>query len=100
MRVKGCSMRCASPAGIPGPRSITSSSGDAPGGLESYVLCLMSEALAPHELETLQAGLRMAAGDAAVVQRDAQALQQRMVDVAALAAVRYRLAGGVLTLGS
>ena len=54
--------------------------------LESYVLCLMSEALDDVTLGALGASIRMVAGDAASVHRDAAALDERMTGVAALAA--------------
>ena len=54
--------------------------------LESYVLCLLSEALDEVTLGALGASIRMVAGDAAAVHRDAAALQARMTGVAALAA--------------
>ncbi|HVL74550.1 MAG TPA: NAD-glutamate dehydrogenase domain-containing protein [Noviherbaspirillum sp.] len=55
---------------------------------ESYVLCLMSEALGEQELEALKAAIRMAAGDAAVVCRDGPAMQAKMAQVGATAASR------------
>jgi hypothetical protein len=54
--------------------------------LESYVLCLLSEALDEVTLGALGASIRMVAGDAAAVHRDAAALEERMTGVAALAA--------------
>jgi glutamate dehydrogenase len=54
--------------------------------LESYVLCLLAEDLAADELAALVARLRMVARDAAVVQRDAGAMAQRLSAVAAAAA--------------
>lgn len=56
--------------------------GQADGDAESWVLCLMAESLAPEELEALQSAVRMAALDAATVQRDALALRDRMAQVA------------------
>ncbi|HVK93154.1 MAG TPA: NAD-glutamate dehydrogenase domain-containing protein [Noviherbaspirillum sp.] len=57
---------------------------------ESYVLCLMSDRLAAPDLAALREAIRMAAGDAAIVHRDAGVLRQKMADVAADA----REAGG------
>ena len=54
--------------------------------LESYVLCLLSEALAADELDALTARLQMVARDAAVVRRDAAAMAERLSTVAAQAA--------------
>ncbi|GAA4030641.1 NAD-glutamate dehydrogenase domain-containing protein [Actimicrobium antarcticum] len=54
--------------------------------LESYVLCLLSDALDTATLAALIARIRMAAGDAASVQRDAAMLETRMTGVSALAA--------------
>jgi len=54
--------------------------------LESYVLCLLSEALAADELDALTARLKMVARDAAVVRRDAAAMAERLSTVAAQAA--------------
>lgn len=53
--------------------------------LESYVLCLLAKELAEHDLAALQANIRLVAGDAAAVQRDAAALLQKMTAVAAAA---------------
>ncbi len=50
--------------------------------LESYVLCLLSEELAEQDLNTLNAAIRMVAGDAAAVRRAAAALADRMSQVA------------------
>jgi glutamate dehydrogenase len=56
---------------------------DAP--LESYVLCLLAEELPQDALADLVAHLTMVANDAAVVQRDAVAMLDRMTAVAASA---------------
>lgn len=53
------------------------------GALESYVLCLMAEELNPKDLDALVSAIRMAAGDAAVVYRDADALHEKMAAVVA-----------------
>jgi len=54
--------------------------------LESIVLCLLNDELQFEELDKLTARLRMVANDAAVVQRDALAMADRMTAVAAGAA--------------
>ena len=53
---------------------------------ESYVLCLMSDQLQDADLTGLLACIRIAAGDAATVHRDAQALHARMDEVGETAA--------------
>jgi glutamate dehydrogenase len=55
---------------------------------ESYVLCLMSEQLGEQDLTDLLASMRLAAGDAATVRRDAAALREKMSQVAVAAAAR------------
>lgn len=55
---------------------------------ESYVLCLMAEQIDERDLSRLITSMRMAAGDAATVRRDAAALQEKMSEVAAAAAAR------------
>jgi len=55
---------------------------------ESYVLCLMAEELTAQDLDALLGNIRMAAGDAAIVRSDAAALQAKMADVGAAAAMR------------
>jgi glutamate dehydrogenase len=60
---------------------------DEPGApLESYVLCLLAEDLPAADLYALVRELRMVADDAAVVQRDAGAMRDRMTEAAAAAA--------------
>ncbi len=54
--------------------------------LESWVLCLLSEQLPQQDLDALQASIRMVAGDAAAVRRDAAALLAKMSAVATAAA--------------
>jgi glutamate dehydrogenase len=53
---------------------------------ESYVLCLLSDALDSVTLAALTTRINMVSGDAAAVQRDAAMLETRMTGVAALAA--------------
>ena len=60
--------------------------GEAGSPLESIVLCLLNDELQFEELDKLTARLRMVANDAAVVQRDAVAMGDRMTAVAAAAA--------------
>jgi glutamate dehydrogenase len=60
--------------------------GEAGAPLESYVLCLLAEDLPAEELDALVARLQMVARDAAIVQRDAVAMRDRMTAVAAAAA--------------
>jgi glutamate dehydrogenase len=60
--------------------------GQAGAPLESYVLCLLAEDLPAEELDALVARLQMVARDAAIVQRDAVAMRDRMTAVAAAAA--------------
>ncbi|HZW20638.1 NAD-glutamate dehydrogenase domain-containing protein [Noviherbaspirillum sp.] len=62
--------------------------GNGAGAPESYVLCLMAEELAAQDLQALQSNIRMAAGDAAVVRQDAEALKAKMSEVGAAAAAR------------
>ncbi|EGF31088.1 NAD-specific glutamate dehydrogenase [Oxalobacteraceae bacterium IMCC9480] len=57
-----------------------------PEPFESYVLCLLSDALDSATLTALTARIEMVTGDAASVQRDAEILETRMTGVAALAA--------------
>jgi glutamate dehydrogenase len=52
---------------------------------ESYVLILLTEPLPDAERTALKTSIRMAAADAAVVHRDAEALKQKMAEVAAAA---------------
>lgn len=54
--------------------------------LESYVLCLLSDELPEQNLNALQSSIRMVAGDAAAVRRDAAAMLAKMNTVAAAAA--------------
>ena len=54
--------------------------------LESLVLCLLSEDLAAADLETLLVRIRMVAGDAATVRRDAAAMTEKLTSVARAAA--------------
>jgi glutamate dehydrogenase len=58
---------------------------DANDAHESYVLCLMSDELRDADLAGLLACIRIAAGDAATVQRDAAALHAKMAEVGAAA---------------
>jgi glutamate dehydrogenase len=61
---------------------------DQPGDpLESYVLCLLADELAPDELEALAGALDMVAQDAAVVRRDTAAMAERMNHIASAAAL-------------
>ena len=62
--------------------------GDGGRSRESIVLCMMSEALAGDELKALTDAICMAAGDAAIVHRDAAALQAKMTEVGKAAAER------------
>ncbi|MEO7497772.1 MAG: NAD-glutamate dehydrogenase domain-containing protein [Massilia sp.] len=57
--------------------------GEAGAPLESYVLCLLEEELPGAELVALLERLHMVANDAAVVRRDAAAMAERFVAVAA-----------------
>ena len=57
-------------------------------GRESYVLILLSEQLTDDDRQALVSGIRMAAADAAVVHRDASAMQQKMGEVGSAAAAR------------
>jgi len=57
-------------------------------GRESYVLILLSEQLAEDDKDALVFNIGMAAADAAVLNRDAAALQQKMTEVGAAAAER------------
>lgn len=54
--------------------------------LESYVLVLLDEELAPEALAALVAALEMVARDAAIVRRDAAAMGERLAAVAVAAA--------------
>jgi len=54
--------------------------------LESYVLCLLAEELAPAVLADLVEAIRGVAGDAAAVHRDAPAMREKMKTVAAASA--------------
>ena len=54
--------------------------------LESYVLCLLAEALPADELNTLIENIKTVAGDAAAVRRDAAALKAKLSEVAKTAA--------------
>ncbi|MEC5217048.1 glutamate dehydrogenase [Actimicrobium sp. GrIS 1.19] len=54
--------------------------------LESWVLCLLSEALDAATLAALDKAIHLVAADAATVHRDAAVLAERMTGVAALAA--------------
>ncbi|TFV88975.1 glutamate dehydrogenase, partial [Oxalobacteraceae bacterium OM1] len=55
---------------------------------ESYVLCLMSESLSDEDLHALVNAMRMAANDAAMVHKDANALRNKMAVVGNAAAAR------------
>jgi len=59
---------------------------DANGGHESYVLCLMSDQVRDADLAGLLANIKIAAGDAATVRRDAAALRARLTEVGQQAA--------------
>jgi glutamate dehydrogenase len=56
--------------------------GDSSAPAESYVLCLLSDELPEEELAALLAQLQMVARDAAIVRRDAAAMQERLSAVA------------------
>jgi glutamate dehydrogenase len=60
--------------------------GEAGSPLESIVLCLLNDELQYEELDKLTARLRMVANDAAIVQRDAVAMGDRLTAVAAAVA--------------
>ncbi|WP_420476309.1 NAD-glutamate dehydrogenase domain-containing protein [Noviherbaspirillum sp. ST9] len=62
--------------------------GNGGGAPESYVLCLMAEEIGGQDLDTLLAGIRMAAGDASIVRQDAAALKAKMSEVGAAAVAR------------
>src|SRR5450830_1445303 len=51
--------------------------------LESYVLCLLDEELSPEALSALVAAIDLVARDAAIVRRDAGAMNDRLASVAA-----------------
>jgi glutamate dehydrogenase len=61
---------------------------DANDAHESYVLCLMSDQLNDADLAGLLACIRIAAGDAAAVRRDAGALRAKMAEAGEAAAAR------------
>ena len=67
--------------------------GESGAPLESYVLCLLAEDLAPSELDALVRELQLVALDAAVVHRDAGAMLDRMTEVAAASAATGTPAG-------
>jgi len=62
-------------------RADTATAGTDP--LESYVLVLLSDEVAEQELAGLVANIRMVAGDAAAVHRDARAIADKMTAIAA-----------------
>ncbi|MGV7210938.1 NAD-glutamate dehydrogenase domain-containing protein [Oxalobacteraceae bacterium A2-2] len=69
-----------------GADGVVTAVGEAGARLESYVLCLLTEELAPAELEALTARLELVARDAAVVRRDRPAMLERLAAVGAEAA--------------
>ena len=56
--------------------------------LESYVLVLLADEIAEQELNALIANIRMVAGDAAAVHRDAAAIAGKMAEIATAVAAR------------
>jgi glutamate dehydrogenase len=72
------------PSGV--ERAATARSGTDP--LESYVLVLLADEIAEAEMNALVANIRMVAGDAAAVHRDAAAIAGRFATVAADVAAR------------